>query len=244
MNFKPILFSTPMVQAILEGRKMQTRREIKPQPDFDSAWKNLSKHGSFIAKTFLKESRPASEIPNISVSGGCLGVKAEDGLGTGVCIPNIPIKVYKDDILWVRETFEIVPIENASVYTNESNVRNEVRYKADGEDSFEKWKPSIFMPKAACRIFLEVIDVRVERLQDISEGDAIAEGVRYWSDDNDEDLLDAIFKDYITGDRNLVSSYSSFRSLWLSINGLESWDANPWVWVYDFKQVEKPDNFI
>lgn len=218
MNFNPILFSTPMVQAILEGRKTQTRRMIKPQPELtDNSGFNYK--GAAYGLGFSKEGTDKNFISCVS-------------------------KIQKGEILWVRETFEIVPIENASVYTNESNVRNEVRYKADGEDSFEKWKPSIFMPKAACRIFLEVIDVRVERLQEISEGDAIAEGVRYWSDDNDENLLDAIFKDYITGDRNLVSSYSSFRSLWLSINGLESWDANPWVWVYDFKQVEKPDNFI
>jgi len=56
-------------------------------------------------------------------------------------------------------------------------------------------------------------------------------------------LLDAIFKNYISGEMNLVSSYSSFRSLWLLINGEKSWDKNPWVWVYNFKRVEKPQNF-
>jgi hypothetical protein len=108
------------------------------------------------------------------------------------------------------------------------------------------WKPSIFMPKIACRIFLEVTNVRVERLNDISESDAIAEGIyakpgsvsgtRWYTKfiSKTEARLEGLFTE---------SAKECFKSLWESINGKESWEANPWVWVYDFKRVEKPENF-
>lgn len=250
MEIKPILFSTPMVQAILEGRKTQTRRVIKPQPDFDSAWKNLSTIGGKVAKNFLKEDRPGLEIPNISVSSSLLGVRGEDGLGTGICQPNIVVPYHKGDILWVRETFADVPFTKPEKYHGYA-------YRADWEENDQhcpvtKWKPSIFMPKAACRIFLEVTNVRVERLQDISEEDAIAEGIQFHFEEMFQEFR---YRDY---DKKLQAGYgdpavdyptwrdpiSSFKSLWEHINGRDSWEANPWVWVYDFKQVEKPENFL
>ena len=169
--FKPILFSTPMVQAILEGRKTQTRRIVKPQPDFDRAWKNLGMTEKFGLETEL-------EIPELDLTGYFLGVSSPIGDGlkaTGICIPNIPIKIHKGDILWVRETWR---------YSDD--LRNPYLYKQKEYEDWKpeylqgiKWKPSIFMPKAACRIFLEVTDVRIEKLQDISEEDAVAEGIEY-----------------------------------------------------------------
>lgn len=86
-----------------------------------------------------------------------------------------------------------------------------------------------------------ITDIRVERLQDISEWDCIKEGVRYWADDNDVDLLDAIFKNYETGERNLVSAYSSFTTLWESIypnHPTKGWTLNPYVWVITFEPIE------
>jgi hypothetical protein len=104
-----------------------------------------------------------------------------------------------------------------------------------------KWKPSIFMPKKKCRIFLEITDVRVERLQDISEEDAIAEGIKKtWIND---DIKQCRFKNYINDGKGSKSPIDSFNSLWVSINGKDSWKANPWVWVYEFKVVEKPKDF-
>lgn len=115
-------------------------------------------------------------------------------------------------------------------------------YKAtamvDGDPLDEKWKPSLFMPKEACRIWLEVTNVRLERLQDISEEDAIAEGVI-------SEKIDAIhkWKDYSRQGYLPIAKFSFF-SLWEKINGKESVSENPWVWVYEFKKVEMPINFL
>jgi hypothetical protein len=97
------------------------------------------------------------------------------------------------------------------------------------------WKPSIFMPKAACRIFLEITDVKVERLQDISEEDAINEGV--------ELLPNNRYKYYLSEYFDCINAVHSFQTLWKSINGAESWEANPFVWAIEFKQITKPENF-
>jgi hypothetical protein len=135
----------------------------------------------------------------------------------------------KGDVLWVRETFWL------------DSFTGDFEYKADGKSYISSkgfWKPSIHMPKEAARIFLEVIDVRCERLQDISEVDAIAEGVERIS------VTPFVhrFKNYVD-DEELEFAESSFRTLWESINGVKSWGENPFVWVYEFKQVDKPSNF-
>lgn len=181
-KFKPILFSTPMVQAILYGRKTQTRRTIKPQPQ-------TAQHGKVLYK--------------------------DRELTINSLVNHAPIQ--KGDILWVRETFKLLNPYGLPQY----------KYKADW-DTYNtgvelKWKPGVFMPKSASRIFLSVVGVRVERLQDISDTDAIAEGVEQHSD---------------------IGAIWSFQSLWESINGQKSWTENPWVWVYDFKRIEKPENFM
>ena len=238
MNIKPILFSTEMVQAILEGRKTQTRRILKLQPDFNKAWKNLGfSENKFGIKTDL-------EIPEIDVTGNFLGVSSPieiDGFkATGMCIPNIPIKIHKGDILWVRETWQTT--------WNENKNRWDTIYKADGgywidDDGIMKWKPSIYMPKKAARIFLEVTNVRIERLRDISEDDAIAEGVESFNHGYGGSPVGVWYKDYIYGKFNLKPNFS-FKSLWKKINGEDSWNVNPWVWVYEFKQVHHPKGFL
>lgn len=211
MNFKPILFSTPMVQAILAGRKSQTRRIIK--------WP-------------LKD-------PNYHLS-----------IGESDSAPPLsyaPIQV--GDILWVRETFSPLVTggpENFNLYA----------YRADGTDIDGKWKPSLFMPKEAARVCLKVTRVRAERLQAISVHDAAEEGVEY--DNIDYGALDggeliADYTNYMWKDDPNYEDYhfpvfpdpiNSFRTLWQSINGADSWDANPWCWVYDFERIEKPKNFL
>src|SRR5690606_25877782 len=153
------------------------------------------------------------------------------------------------DLLWVRETFH--RDENNEPWSTEESLHDTFTYKADNfhldvlkpdveaEEDYDmsyggwydseypedpKWKPSIFLPKKAARIWLKVIDVRVERLNEISEQDALAEGVKYWMDDDQDPLLDGLYKNYITGAKNLVSPYSSFQSLWESIHGESGWD--------------------
>ncbi len=156
---KPILFSTPMVQAILSGRKTQTRRVIKRFTDF-----GITDHCAY----------------------GKVG-----------------------DILWVRETWQKV-----------EHPELKYRYRADHlNPTSVTWKPSIFMPKDACRIFLEVTEIKVERLQDISEEDAIAEGVEV-----------PTYKE-----TELAKYKTNFSILWEFINGEESWESNPWVWAITFK---------
>ncbi len=144
------------------------------------------------------------------------------------------------DVLWVRESF-YKPI-------NESFDGNYF-YAADIAKqgwSF-KWKPSIHMPKSACRIFLRITNIRVERLQDINEQDAKSEGVKLHDRgvhylnylDQKGGLTQFIF--------NCKTAYDSFRSLWKTIHGKiyepNAWDQNPYVWVIEFERIAKPENF-
>lgn len=189
MKERPILFSAEMVNAIMSGRKTQTRRIVKPEPDSilngEPYWN--------IGGLRLRET---ANNP-LHCKYGSIG-----------------------DRLWVRETFwhndEIPGIDGCC-------------YRADGEmpnhmiDGGTKWKPSIFMPRWASRILLEITDIRVERLQDISESDAKAEGCRCNKDTCAE-----------TGYGNYRDSY---RALWESINGKGSWDTNPFVFAISFKRI-------
>jgi hypothetical protein len=113
-------------------------------------------------------------------------------------------------------------------------------YRADERDQerdeLTRWRPSIHMPRWASRINLEVVSVRVERLQDISEEDAMSEGIESWEERGVDDAQD-YYRDYVTGG-HVYNAKDSFRSLWQSINGPGSWEANPWVWVVEFKRIE------
>lgn len=205
---KPILFSTPMIQAILAGNKTQTRRIVK------------SRTGLFSVDTAKFEPDMVGFYYNRSVQ-----EIDDDERSTGKTI----FCPYGEvgDILWVRETFQKVELSDECDY--EGYI-----YKAD-KNSIEwvmsndewKWNPSIFMPKEACRLFLEVTDVRVERLNKISENDAVNEGV--------ETL--GFYPGYD------VSSRGKFEGLWGQINGIQSWEENPFVWVITFEKTTKPDNF-
>ena len=110
------------------------------------------------------------------------------------------------------------------------------------------FKPSIHMPKEACRLFLKIISIKIERLQDISKGDAIKEGI--------EPIVDIVsssvehrYKNYLEtkiyfGVDFGLSPKESFKSLWESIHGKESFDLDPWVWVIEFEKIERPADFI
>lgn len=195
MKERPILFSAPMVRAILDGRKTQTRRVVKPQPELTShsgfLWKGYYSGTGFDMKTIVR-----------NFSHRC------------------PYGVFGDR-LWVRECWAPVSTFDPSPDTG-ALYRADTMYDAAVVEW--KWRPSIHMPRWASRITLEVVAVRVERLQDISEADAQAEGV--------------------ASDRQRESTWYDgkavrmFRDLWSSINGVASWDANPWVWVVEFKRLE------
>lgn len=134
------------------------------------------------------------------------------------------------DLLWVRETWHYFDRPDQFLYKANPNDHQHT----------DKWKPSIHMPKAACRIFLRITNIRVERLQDITEQDAITEGI---------EKIGYMYLDYysqselskIARKRNAIPLYkqaiTSFQSLWASINGVGNWDENPWVWVIEFERV-------
>ena len=203
MTIKPILFSTPMVRAISEKRKTQTRRTqgLKLINEDPELWVFDRRIGNqFIFKNKYNKNNQCFLIP----------------------------KFLEGDILWVRETFRYahhygIDYEFVQYKDGSTNTHCEIPDK-DQILHDDKWKPSIFMPKAACRIFLEVINVKAERLIDISWLDAVSEGCSGYRPTQDEPT-------------------HQFKRLWEFINGKESWKENPWVWVYDFKRVEKPQNF-
>lgn len=219
MKTKPILFSTPMVRAIIDGLKTQTRRIIKPQPEITKdGWKWKSSH-MVIGENAL----PSDESP----------IPFEN-----------EAKYQPGDILWVRETWN---------YSDDLEYPYLYKQKEQDELKAEffkrmKWKPSIFMPKEACRLFLKVTDVRVERLQDITGVDACKEGIERWVETRIKSQPTR-YKVYYQDDPQDPAFYTScpvdsFETLWQSINGKESWKQNPWVWVYSFEKTERPDNFL
>lgn len=190
MKQSPILFSTDMVKAILDGRKTMTRR----------IFKDHRRLASDVSKIDLKQW--FSEYRDMILSYSPYGQVG--------------------DILWVRETFGYN--RNGNIHFKVSVCSPEFDKPADG------WKPSIHMPKAASRIWLQITDIRVERLQDITEEDCMKEGAKIFESFS-------VKHPSSVGNRLIVfnRTVSSFLSLWISLNGNDSFIANPWVWVISFK---------
>lgn len=226
----PILFSTPMVQAILADRKTMTRRVIKPQPTHSQIheWRGKRIYEGEARMWCWKNFRGNDNWQDITHQ---LGEHCPYGK--------------PGDLLWVREAFFPCAGTDPQLYAYKGN------WVQHGTEKNAKWKPSIHMPKAAARIWLEVTGVRVERLQDISTSDACDEGIEYWNIDPDAfegGELQADFKNYTWTERRekdpqyedrysptFASCIDSYRTLWQSINGPESWEANPRVWVIEFR---------
>jgi hypothetical protein len=213
MKEKPILFSTPMVKAILEGRKTMMRRVMKPQPKHE------------------QDGESESDFAFLSWK-DCQWM--EDGIGfpeSGIA-DHAPYK--KGDLLWVRETWNCVMQTHDTVayYKYKANFDNPERHI---------WKPSIFMPREAARLFLEVKSVRVEQINNISDKDVEAEGsyldrCKCLSMKDDKRPIEKLFHQswcHIHG--------KEFKYLWDSLNAKRgySWDSNPWVWVIEFRRIEK-----
>lgn len=232
MKERPILFSAAMVQALLAGSKTQTRRIAKlvaTLPD-GGGWQALRKPGTHTCLPLVDgkfQWKPAAgdgwrEYPNI-----------------GEYCPYGQV----GDQLWVRETTCIAPKQFA--FPDETCVKDYegewryVSYKADGfaEDAMRdyglKWTPSIHVPKWASRITLEITNVRCERLQDISESDAMAEGVHEFKCPQMSYFHSR--KEAPTEDHFLIPGMA-YMDLWNSINGPESWKSNPFVWVVEFRR--------
>ena len=194
MKERPILFSAPMVRALLAGTKTQTRRIFKPDRmtwDANGRYTTYAMRGGELSTTGSGPFKPSSWLH--------------------YCPYGQP-----GDRLWVRESFARVPTACGS---------EDIVFAADYQDGSDRaagvrYTPSIHMPRAVSRITLEITGVRVERLQDISRGDAMAEGCPFPNMAQGPDPRDW------------------YAELWGAINGPDSWAENPWAWVVEFKAIE------
>lgn len=239
MTERAILFSAPMARAILAGTKTQTRRLVK------------SPHAS--------EADDWAHVNGPVWHSGVAGDFGSFGHGESVKCPYGAV----GDRLWVKETWaaytggrtqdgdgwdeftgkiaDMRPDVGAYVHSDG------IVFAADGKSSPDRWRPSIFMPRWASRITLEITDVRVERVQVISEDDARSEGLRCLSKDGGITYKYGIpDRDGLWGTDDYgwpwreweVDPRAAYRKLWESINGAESWASNPWVFAISFKVIK------
>lgn len=240
-----------MVSAIMEDRKVMTRRIVKEQPSrvygSPDAKYTLMKDGDFLLERWPEQERMMQNF------GRCKRIKCPYGQVA--------------DIIYVRETYYAYGIWQKNGVSKSgkqkwrfidtgthyeypgSAISKSVTYKSMDKDNpgMAHWykRNSLFMPKKTARIWLEITDIRVERLQDITEEDAHKEGVLHY----DDEVLGRRYKNYIAdakgyGDAEVDypavdSARSSFMSLWFKINGEESYEENVWIWVISFKVLSK-----
>lgn len=221
MTERPILFSAPMVRAILAGTKAQTRRVIK-RPLRCPEW------------TAYRYFGPSKNDPTCRSMAIECGPDYPDDASDQVLCPYGGA----GDRLWVRETF--AKIDGQTQPWIETDYRATYEHGDRLGDALglkKRWTPAIHMPRAASRLTLEITGVRVERLQDISEADAIAEGVGnvIVSDGGESRWMN--YADPGSKANAFGDARRSYRSLWDSINGPGSWNANPWVWIVEFSRV-------
>jgi hypothetical protein len=199
MADRPIVFSAPMVRALLDGRKTQTRRFVKgvpPQPEADCHERHQKKHPAPYLDSYCS-ARKTQANPRGMSDRWCWW-QVDDRC----CLPQFRVPFVPGDRLWVREAFSLDHSGAAICW-----------FWADGNPEFGDWtkpKPSIHMPRWASRLTLTVTAVRVERLQDITEDDAAAEGMAR------------------------PMAISDFGAMWESIHGPGAWDTNPWVVAVTF----------
>lgn len=215
---RPILFSTPMIKALLEGRRTVTRRIIKPQPIQTPGTPVWWLEKEFEGESFIGDEDIRSHLFH--------NVYGDKGTPYGA--------VYADgtaDRLWVKETWQAYNQAGASYSSLSREEKDQaelynwavVSKATNPEDKSpgDPWIPSIFMPRWASAITLEITDVRVEKVQEITEEDARAEGVEPF---------------HLPTGATLYKP--AFASLWNEINGPDAWDRNNWVWVISFKLAE------
>lgn len=221
---RPILFSGAMVRAILAGRKTVTRRIVKVQPPTDK-----------YQITTLADSTARKERKQIGAHQWAIvdGLDIRNSFG-----PYFRCPLGKSgDRLWVRETWRVFGGREYEYQQHQPSVI----YRADDGPIRDEgaWRPSIFMPRWASRLTLEILSVRVERLQAITEADAIAEGIELVSGDYNRQDFSGCWRDYGGRREYWNSPIDSFHSAWDLINGKRAtWDSNPWVWRIEFKRLE------
>lgn len=232
---RPILMSGPMVRAILDGRKTQTRRTLKFQANVSPDWE-VRTTGDYVVAHAKADKSDAGSYGGIARLSAC--PYGQPG-----------------DRLWVRET---AAINDTCSPSKRYHFQAEITYQADGakrlvdadldhwrtthENFAGKFSPSIHMPRWASRITLEITGVKVERLQDITRDDAFAEGVDrvdpYESNPELPPGMPACFRNYSReGGWFAADPIASYRTLWGQINGkTHPWKSNPWVWRIDFRR--------
>lgn len=210
MKMKPIIFSTPMVQAILEGKKTMTRRVIKKKYNNTDLEIRTDKYGTRLIE---RQNDAPADVKAIGENGEIITTRHL------VAIADVEPPYRRGDILWVRETWAEA---NGIIDPSKENPKEHFIYKA-GFMLYKnaKWRSPRFMPRKAARLFLRVTDVRAERLQDISEEDAKAEGVTAINDSG-------------------CGYRGAFRELWNALNAKRGfdWYTNSWVWVIRFERLD------
>lgn len=261
MKFRPILFNSSMVKAIMNGTKTQTRRVIKTLEEYNSndikyypeklkqhQFTDNHKRGWLIEQKYnkgdimwVRETTKVGAWRDQEYKVAFDYRASPELINTDWChFEDIDrFKEFHQKILSELDKLGVEP------EIDEENERFSYNWEA-GKSPFN-WKPSIFMPKEACRNFLKTNKIRVERVQDISEEDSLAEGVLFYDCDITKSRK---FKDYLTKEKGLGhpdydypivnTAKESFKSLWISINGEKSWNDNPYVFVYNFTKIEKP----
>lgn len=236
-----ILFKPAMVQAIIAGTKTQTRRVMKTQPvqvdEYDGT-ALLYDSDDENAKEHLIGDKPFK--PNYQ-HGDILYVR-ESFFAYGKWTKRFNDEEQKEEWHFVDLT-----LENGLFYQYEESPPVDLRKRRTVDVIGWYKRPSLFMPTVASRLFLEVTEVRAEQLQDISPDDAQAEGIEfnypYWRDYNDltsEGFLDTTTVRWMDERTDYHAEQASYRTLWELINGRGSWAANPFVWAYTFKVIDKP----
>lgn len=237
MKERPILFNGEMVRAILDDRKTMTRRVVKPQPEQDTDCPYHIGTGIERKARICPYGKPGDRlwvretwrIGAWNENEGAVSIDYRaDGFARREWIDVPDEKVFEK--LWIQSTEDAI---RAGIKTNEDGA-----YKWEPGESPCRWRSSIFMPRYLSRITLEITNVRVERLQDISEEDAFAEGI----DDESEEYNRA--EHFQLGGSQIqggAPAIFTFIGLWDSINAKRgySWEANPWVWVVEFERIKE-----
>ena len=254
MKERPILMSAPMVRALLDGRKTQTRRALKPQP---------KPYGTFADHTIWRFA------PDKQTS-----IEASANVAPLMWLPFCPFGTIGDQ-LWVRESFSALRIQGTGVSCKVAEADYVVfadrgqKYRSDGAyfpplkeylpgaNANRKYSPSIHLPRWASRLTLKITDVRVERLNDISVEDAIVEGVEFrippgaltqniefppdfatrTKAQQDAWIEGQARATYFARCHANANALRAFEALWKEINGPDSWQENPWVWAVSFEVI-------
>lgn len=216
---KPIPFTAEMARAILDGKKTQTRRVIKPLTlieNIQDIW-NIGRY----------KNKRNEKCQIVMGEHYTFGYSTKISSGTFRC--DIPMKYVEGDICYVKETWGIgIQATGGIIY--KTDYIDVPRYKVPLAEG-EKWKSSRFMPKSVARTFIRIAKVRAEQLQDISHDDVLAEGIR----STVKYPVEKVGRQTIF---DIVDCKNQFEDLWERVNGLGAWESNPWVFVYEFERVE------